>query len=140
MNDIDNRLLKLLQHNSRCSITDLASKLGVSRITVKQHMSRLEKSIIERYSIELKELVLTQQVRAIVFIAVEQRWSQALAAKLRTITSVKSLDSISGEYDYVAHLCADNTTELDHDMDAISQIDGILRTMTSVILSNKFRR
>ncbi len=140
MNDIDNRLLKLLQHNSRCSITDLASQLGVSRITVKEHMSRLEKNIIERYSIQFKERVLTRQVRAIVFITVEQRWSQPLATKLRAIESIKSLDSISGEYDYIAHLCADNTTELDHDMDAISQIDGILRTMTSVILSNKFRR
>jgi DNA-binding Lrp family transcriptional regulator len=44
MNDTDQKLINLLRHNGRRSISDLAIDLGVSRATVKARMERLEQS------------------------------------------------------------------------------------------------
>ncbi|ROS01464.1 AsnC family transcriptional regulator [Sinobacterium caligoides] len=137
---INSRLLVLLQQNSRATVTELASQLGVSRITVKEHMQRLEKEAIASYTVKLKDEITAQQVRALVLIAVDQGMMKQLSSQLRGIHSVVALHSISGEYDYAATLCADNTALLDQDIDRISETEGVLRTMTSVILSTKFSR
>jgi DNA-binding Lrp family transcriptional regulator len=137
---LNNDLLKALTANSRSSVTELAKKLGLSRITVKQHMEQLERQVIDGYTVRLKTEIEAKQIKVLVLIAVDQKMIQRLTEQLRKIASVIELASISGEYDYAATLSADNTTTIDNDIDTISQIEGIQRTMTSVILSTKFRR
>jgi DNA-binding Lrp family transcriptional regulator len=44
MDALDERLVTLLRHDARRSISDLAVDLGVSRATVRARMERLEKS------------------------------------------------------------------------------------------------
>ena len=53
---------------------------------------------------------------------------------------VKSLRSISGEYDYGALIREQSTQALDEGIDRIIELEGVQRTMTSVILSTKFDR
>ncbi|CAH0992331.1 hypothetical protein SIN8267_02450 [Sinobacterium norvegicum] len=137
---INKQLLKALTSNSRRSVTDLAKQLGLSRITVKQHMEQLERQVIDGYTVRLKEDVEAKKIKTLVLIAVDQKMIKRLTEQLRKIESVVELASISGEYDYAATLSADNTASIDNDIDTISQIEGIQRTMTSVILSTKFRR
>lgn len=44
MDDLDEKLITLLRHNGRRSISDIAIDLGVSRATVRARMERLERS------------------------------------------------------------------------------------------------
>ena len=44
MDDLDEKLVTLLRHQGRRSISDLAIELGVSRATIRSRMARLEKS------------------------------------------------------------------------------------------------
>lgn len=44
MDDLDEKLITLLRHNGRRSISDIAIDLGVSRATVCARMERLERS------------------------------------------------------------------------------------------------
>ncbi len=43
MADIEQRLLTLLRHDGRRSISDLAGELGVSRATVRARIERMER-------------------------------------------------------------------------------------------------
>jgi len=47
---------------------------------------------------------------------------------------------VSGEFDYMATLRADNTARLDVLLDQIGEIEGVTRTNTSVILALRIDR
>ncbi|WP_287799590.1 Lrp/AsnC family transcriptional regulator, partial [Acidiphilium sp.] len=52
---LDDRLITLLRHDGRRSISDLAIELGVSRATVRARIDRLERSgVIIGYTVILR--------------------------------------------------------------------------------------
>ena len=55
MNDTDHQILGLLRDNARISITEIATKVKVSRATVQKRIEYLEKSgIITGYTVRIK--------------------------------------------------------------------------------------
>jgi len=139
--DLDNRLLALLKENARESIADLARKLGVSRATVKQHMATLERRrVIEGYTIRYHPQREQQQVRAYLMIELNPKQLTGVVRHMEKISAVQSLYSISGIYDLMAQVSCDNTEQLDRIIDQIASLDGIDKTLTSVVLGAKFQR
>jgi len=139
--ELDKKLLELLLENARTSVSQLAKQLGVSRLTVQSHMSHLERSkVIQGYTLRWHESFLGQQISAHILIATDQKLIGKIVRALEKISVIKSLSSISGEFDLVAQLKATSTQELDEAMDAMTQIAGVTRTQTSVLLSKKFER
>ncbi len=137
----DKTLLTLLQENSRLSVTDLAKRLGVSRVTAQERLRRLEaRKVVLGYTVRLNPDFERQQVSALVLIATDQKLSGQMVKALEKLGAVKSLTSISGEYDFAAQVNADNTQTLEEAIDEIAALEGVHRTMTSVILSTKFER
>ena len=55
-------------------------------------------------------------------------------------TVADRLASVSGEFDYIAMLRADTTARLDALLDEIGEIDGVLKTTTSVVLAVRIDR
>lgn len=139
--DLDNRLLALLKENARESIADLARKLGVSRATVKQHMATLERRrVIEGYTIRYHPQRDQQQIRAYLMIELNPKQLTGVVRHMEKISAVQSLYSISGIYDLMAQVSCDNTEQLDRIIDQIASLDGIDKTLTSVVLGAKFQR
>lgn len=139
--DLDKRLLQLLAKNSRTSVSELAKQLGVSRLTVQSHMDTLERRhVIQGYTIRWHQDYLENQIEAHILIATDQKKLGSIVSALKAFPIIRSLSSISGEFDLVAQLLAGCTQELDSTMDQMSLIDGVQRTQTSVLLSKKFER
>ena len=59
---------------------------------------------------------------------------------LTRFPEVKQLDSVSGQFDYVALLRADSAERLDALLDQIRALDGVQQTTTSVVLSRRIDR
>ena len=141
MDDLDRRLLALLSENSRESVTVLARKLGVSRATVQERMRRLEKQqVIQGYTIRFGTDYLNTRVVAHVLIATDQKQPAQLNRQIEKIAAVKALYSISGEYDIFAVVQEESTSALDRQIDKLAELEGVRRTLTSVVLSKKFER
>ena len=138
--NLDQRLLDLLRSNSRESIANLAKKLGVSRATVKQHMDTLERrKIIESYTIRYHPQHL-QQVTAYLMIEIVPKLAGNIVRRMEKMSEVESLFSISGNYDLLAVVNCANTRELDQTIDLIASLDGVEKTLTSIVLGAKFQR
>jgi len=137
----DRALIALLQANARESTANLARQLGLARTTVVARLARLEREgVIVGYTVRLGQDDARPQVRAQVGITLQPKRGAAVIARLQAIPELLQLSSVSGEFDYIAVLCADTTARLDTLLDEIGAIDGVLKTTTSVVLAVRIDR
>jgi DNA-binding Lrp family transcriptional regulator len=139
--DLDRRLLALLQANARTSTADLARALGVARTTVVARLQRLERDgTIVGYTTRLARDTQHPDVQAHVGIVVEPKRARDVVRALQRMPELIWLASVSGEVDYRAVLRAESTLRLDALLDEIGEIDGVVRTTTSIVLAVRIER
>ncbi len=137
----EERLITVLREDVRATVSDIARKLNISRATVQARIAKLEKEgVITGYTLVLGKDYLNQFVSAHVAIAVEQKSSMLVSANLMKLEHVSAVHAISGEFDMIAVIHARNTEQLSYLIDFIGNIEGVVRTNTSVILETKEKR
>ena len=141
LSPLDQKLLSLLRENSRTSTAELARILNVTRSTIHGHMNQLEKEgIIQAYTVTYGEGYEQQLVSAHVLIMVHQKLTARTNRELANMREIKSLFAISGDYDMIAVVQTESTEALSKLLDNISNLEGVERTNSSLILENKFTR
>ncbi len=141
MDDIDNSLVALLRENARMSLSEIARQVGVSRTTAQDRISRLERrGVIAGYTVRLGQDVRARQVRAHLMLKIKPRAQDEVVAFCKREPAVRTLYTISGEFDLASLLVADTTAELDTALDAIGHQKGVERTQTSILLTTKIDR
>lgn len=139
--ELDRRLLALLQADARTPTAELARQLGTARTTVLARIARLEKQgVIVGYTVRLAQQGLGEGVEAYVGIAVEPRAGAGVTARLASMPELRQLSSVSGEFDYLALLHASSTTRLDALLDEIGGFEGVRKTTTHVVLARRVDR
>lgn len=139
--ELDRGLLALLQANARESTANLARKLGVARTTVLARLARLERDgVVVGYTVRLGADVAERAVQAYVGIVTDPKKAKDVTKKLARLPELRQLCSVSGEFDYIALLRADSTQRLDALLDEIGEIDGVLKTTSSVVLALRVDR
>jgi DNA-binding Lrp family transcriptional regulator len=141
MRDTDARLLALLKANAREPTASLARKLGLARSTVQERIARLEREgAIKGYTVRLSDEAESRRLRAIVMITADPKQADRVSGELKRIADVRALSAVSGAYDMIAIVEADTTARMDAVLDRIGKATGVARTVSSIILSEKFSR
>lgn len=136
MDDLDKRLVTLLRHQGRRSISDLAVDLGVSRATVRTRMERLEKSgDIVGYTVILRAEAVGQAVRGIMLIEIEGHVSDRVIRALGGFSEVSQIHTTNGRWDVVVELGTSTLTDFDAVLRRIRLIPGITGSETSILLA-----
>jgi DNA-binding Lrp family transcriptional regulator len=139
--DGDSQLIALLKANAREPAASLARKLGVARTTVQERIARLERArIIKGYTVRLAEETESGGLRAVVMITADPKQADRVNAELKKMPEVRSLSAVSGAYDMMAMVEADTPARMDAALDRIGKAHGVARTVSSIILSEKFSR
>ena len=137
----DQDLLKLLQENSRRTVSDIAKKMGLSRATVQHKMERLERTgVIQGYTIKINPILERQNVSAYVMISVVPKKNNTIVRQLFSIPQMEMLCTISGQYDMIAKITESTTQTLDQILDQIVNLDGVEKTLSHIVLSRKVDR
>ena len=137
----EQQLLRLLQENSRRTVSDLANELGLSRATVQQTMERLERSgVIQGYTIKMNPHYQQQQVSAYIMISVIPRKTADIVRQIHKVPQLDMLCTISGQYDLIAKVTEATTEALDNSIDRIATLDGVEKTLSHIVLSRKVDR
>ncbi len=141
MPDTDSKLVALLKANAREPTASLARKLGLARSTVQERIAKLEKDgTIEGYTVRLSEARETRRLRAIVMISADAKHADRVGAELKKMHEVRSLYAVSGAYDMIAVVETETTARMDAALDRIGRASGVARTVSSIVLSEKFVR
>jgi DNA-binding Lrp family transcriptional regulator len=141
MDALDRQLVALLRENARASTAELGRRLGLSRTTVQSRIERLERrGVITGYAARLSDAHERGLVRAHVLITATPKVAARVEAALREIPEVRTLHSVSGPFDMIALIAAPSVSELDGLIDGIGAMDGVERTLSSIILSTRIDR
>lgn len=136
MDALDERLVTLLRHDARRSISDLALDLGVSRATVRARMERLERQgDILGYTVILRADALEQRVRGITMIEVEGHVADRVVKALGGFPEIAAIHTTNGRWDLVVELSTDTLTQFDAVLRKIRLIPGITSSETSLLLA-----
>jgi DNA-binding Lrp family transcriptional regulator len=138
---LDEQLIELLRRDARASTAALARSLGVARSTVQGRLERLERSgVIRGYTVLLSSAALERQVEAHVMISIEPAQQAVVERKLKAISAVNGLFTVSGAFDLIALVGAKSTEALDQALDELRACPGVKATQTAVILSRRLSR
>ncbi|TRL42740.1 Lrp/AsnC family transcriptional regulator [Rhizobium straminoryzae] len=136
MDDLDTRLITLLRHDARRSVSDLAIALGVSRATVRARMERLEASgRILGYTVILRADAVDLPVRGIMMIEIEGRVTDRVINALGGFPEVSEIHTTNGRWDLIAELGAASLAELDAVLRRIRLVPGITASETNLLLA-----
>lgn len=137
----DKMILALLRENARMPVAELARRLGVSRSTAQSRLERLERSgTIAGYAVKLSGDYLSAQIRAHLSVTVSPKLSGQVVKALEAMMAVRTVHSVSGSFDMIVVVEAPSVAELDAVIDQIGALEGVERTMSSIILSTRIDR
>ncbi len=139
--DLDRKLISLLQANARESTSALAKKLNVARSTVHERIKRLERTgVIRGYTVVFGQGSNEQPAQAMVLLSVKQQQNRDLIEKLRNYSEIKICLAVSGQYDLFLSVETPHLEDLDSLLDEIAVIPGVERSRSVIVLSRKFDR
>ncbi|GHB19055.1 AsnC family transcriptional regulator [Pseudovibrio japonicus] len=139
--ELDRKLIAILQGNAREPVSSIARRLDVARSTVQERIARLErKGIIIGYTAILGDDQDHKRVQALVMLSVAQQRSRELITQLESYPEIRSCLTISGEFDLCLIVEPDRLEDLDAVLDEIAAIPGVERTRSSIVLTKKFER
>ena len=135
MDATDQQLLSLLRKDARTSVAILARKLGVSRGTVTNRVTRMEdEGVIVGYTVRLRPDAQPNEIRAWMSVAVEGNETRAVIGSLLGEPGVATLHDTNGRWDLLAEVRAAHLAELAEVLERVRLIKGIGATETSIHL------
>jgi len=133
LDSIDEKIIQILQNDSRRSFVEIADQIGLSESAVRRRIKNLtDRGIIKKFTIEMST---PNKTSAITLISVNSTADTNLvSAKLRELTGVETIYEITGQYDIAAIVAAPTISEINQCIDNVRKTDGVADTNTVIIL------
>lgn len=136
VDELDQKLITLLRHNARRSISDLALDAGVSRATARARLERLEKDgHILGYTVILRADTVEQAVRGIMMIAIEGHVTERVVKALGGFSEISEIHTTNGRWDLIAEINTDTLTDFDSVLRRVRLVPGITNSETNLLLA-----
>jgi Lrp/AsnC family transcriptional regulator, regulator for asnA, asnC and gidA len=131
--EIDEKILRILQADARRAFVDIANEIGLSESAVRRRVKNLvDGTIIKRFTIELGA---SDKTSAITLISVASTAdTSAVSTRMMELNGVKVVYEITGQYDIAAIIAAPAIVDINRCIDDIRKIDGVSDTDTVIIL------
>jgi DNA-binding Lrp family transcriptional regulator len=136
MDDTDRRLISMLRHDARASLSDLAIGLGISRTTVRARIERLRQSgEIVGFTVVLRGDTARDPVRGLMMLGIEGRGTERVIRQLNGLSAVRATHTTNGRWDVIVEIGTETLEELDRVLAQIRRFDGIASSETSLLLN-----
>ncbi len=145
MDDLDMKILELLENNGRMSHEEIGKRLNMSRPAIHQRISKLEQNeIIKGYNTAINWSKAGQSIRAIVLINVKTSdfnkiMEQVVNLKIEGLT-IEKCYRITGQWCIMLKIRASLTDQITMLHDELLKIEGMLETFTMLILSEASKK
>ncbi|NBJ71002.1 MULTISPECIES: Lrp/AsnC family transcriptional regulator [Bacillota] len=136
LDHIDKKLLAALTEDGRLSYVELAEKVGLSRVAVKDRIQNLkDKGVIEKFSVVINSEKFGKQVSAFFEVDVEPMQLQEVAQNLADNPQVASIYQMTGPSTLHMHVLVEDFQKLEVFINKeLYSVSGITRVESSIIL------
>lgn len=135
LDEVDLKILRMLQENARTPFSKIASSIGVSEATVHLRVQKLKRlGIIKGFRAVLDPAKVGKGLTAIVLVKADPMKYKEALRKVASIDDVYEIYDVTGEYYAVLKIRASNRDSLAKIIDRIGEIEGITSTQTMVVL------
>jgi DNA-binding Lrp family transcriptional regulator len=136
VDEVDRRLLELLQDDGRLSVNELATRASISRANAYQRLTRLrETGVLRRVTIDVDPKRLGLSVAAFILADIDQHKWRDLAGRLMELPGLEYLGFTTGTFDLVLLVRApDMETLRDVVLDRLQSMPEIRSTQSSFVL------
>ena len=114
LDEIDNKLLTLLKENARDNYSDLAEKVGISRVAVKNRIQTMEDiGLIRGYEVKIAPKKVDKSVEFVINISPRPEHYDYVVGILAKSDMVQKVQASTGDCKIFAYGVAPNTDEMD---------------------------
>jgi DNA-binding Lrp family transcriptional regulator len=137
---VDRRILDVLSRDGRCSINEMASRVGIGRATAYSRLARLEaEGVIEGYTVRIDHRRLGLEISALILVRVEQRSWRTIAPRLRDLPGAEWLSVTAGEFDFALLVRTPDVRHLrDVILEQVMAIEGVRSSETVLVLEDRW--
>jgi len=97
VDEVDQRILKILEQDSRIAYRQLGQKLGIEESTARKRVVRLrEKGVIERFTIDVNEATLGRTITAFITVYPSLKHADEIIGKVVDFDDVLESYNLSG--------------------------------------------
>jgi Lrp/AsnC family transcriptional regulator, regulator for asnA, asnC and gidA len=138
LNSIDEKIIHILQNDSRKPFVEIAKQIGLSESAVRRRVKNLlDNNTIKRFTLELNS---TNRTSAITLISVSSTAdTSAVSEALMNLKGVVVIYEITGQYDIAAIITASSVIEINRCIDDVRRIDGVSDTNTVIVLKTMYQ-
>jgi DNA-binding Lrp family transcriptional regulator len=136
LDELDVRLLRLLQERPRAGVLELSRAAGVARATVNARMERWQATgVVTGYGPQIDLVAAGFPVQALATLEIMQGRLDEVTALLTSLPGVVEAYATTGTGDVVCRLAATSNGELQTLLLELNKADAIRRSTSVVILS-----
>ena len=133
MDDIDRKILKLLQENARTSLNTIAEKTFLSSPAVSSRIERMEREgIILGYEAQVDPIKLGYHILAFINLNVLPEDKPKFYAYANGVPNILECSCVTGEYSMLMKVAFPSTRELDI---FVGQLQTYGKTSTQIVFS-----
>ncbi|UHD46340.1 Lrp/AsnC family transcriptional regulator [Aureimonas altamirensis] len=134
---LDRQMIEVFRGDGRAPVSKIAEILGVTRGTVQARLDRLlDSGAILGFTVRVRQDHEAGAIRAVMMIEAAGKSTTAIIKRLRGMPELHSLHTTNGTWDLIAELRASSLHDFDRVLRDVRQIDGILNSETSILLSS----
>ena len=137
MDDVDKRILKVLEVDARTSLRKIADEVGVALGTVSNRVRRLESmGVIRGYAVLLDPDKAGWGLSVVIGLRIEKGRLIEVQEKIAEDNRVYGVYDVTGDYDSMVLARAVNRDDLDDLTKSVLSISGIERSVTHLVLNS----
>ncbi|MEM2863699.1 MAG: Lrp/AsnC family transcriptional regulator [Candidatus Bathyarchaeia archaeon] len=135
LDEVDRKILMLLQEDARRSFKDMAGRVGVSEATVFVRVKKLIKNgVIKAFRADLDSKAVGKATVALVLLKAEPSLYNEALKELARMEDVYEIYDVTGPYYAVLKVRTSSPEELASAIDRIGAVKGVLSTETAMVL------
>ncbi|MCY0874591.1 AsnC family transcriptional regulator [Acidianus infernus] len=135
LDDVDKKIISILQQDSRISFSRLAKMLNLSESTIHMRIKRLkEAGVIRGFCIDVDLDKVGMNVLAFVLLKADPKKYEDILRKLAEIKEVFEIYDVTGEYYALLKVRVSDKEELAKVLDKIGNMEGVTSTYTMFVL------
>jgi Lrp/AsnC family leucine-responsive transcriptional regulator len=137
LDDIDVKILDILQKNGRQRRNDLAEAVGLSLPSVSDRLRKLEENgIVKGYHAVVDPKKVGRDITAFIFVSIDSsKHFQQFLEHASSVDEILEVHAVTGEGSHLLKIRTYNTGSLEKLLAKIQAWSGVMSTRTSVVLS-----